>query len=148
MNTWIARWQPSSVSRGSSDHSQGSESFSSAATRGPARSQCALCARPGLAMNLSGASLCQVCTGLSSSPALQPPANLEPPWQWPALGREETQAARVPLLERAAELSGDSANTSTACLAALQTIAFFTLVLNFSSRKQISFQNQRLECVI
>lgn len=97
MNTWIARWQPSSVSRGSSDHRRGSESFSSAATRGPARLVRSVRAPgPGLAMNLSGASLCLAPGATGGSPALQwsqPPANLEPPWQWPALGwQTETQA--------------------------------------------------------
>ena len=104
MNTWIASWQPSSVSRGSSDHRRGSESFSSAATRGPAR--CVRTVRapgPGLAMNLSGASLCLAPGATRGSPALQwsqPPANLEPPWQWPALAspwRRHRQPGQSPV---------------------------------------------------
>ena len=31
----------------------------------------------------------------------QPPANLEPPWQWPASAEERGDTGRVPLLERA-----------------------------------------------
>ena len=86
----------------------------------------------------------------------QPPANLEPPWQWPALAEERRDTGRVPLLER--ELAphwraGDSTNISTAwlpdCTLKHQVLYFgLEFLLAKLMWKLFTDQNQRLGCLI